>query len=142
MNHAIQPLHDMSPAEVDVLEDHIYDYNRRATGHDDALGLAFVVRDGRQRVIAACAGYSWAGSSELRQLWVDEDYRGRGYGRDLLRAFIEAAAHRGVRQIWAASYDFQAPALYERAGFERMAEFVGWPSGHSNVILKLNLPVE
>jgi ribosomal protein S18 acetylase RimI-like enzyme len=140
MNHAIQPFHDMSSAEVDAIEDHIYDHNRQATGYDDAQGLAFVIRDEQSRIIATCAGYTWAGSSELKQLWVDKVYRGRGYGRDLLHAFIEEAARRGVEQIWVASYDFQAPALYESAGFERMAEFVGWPSGHSNVLLRLRLP--
>ncbi|TGQ06113.1 N-acetyltransferase, partial [Mesorhizobium sp. M00.F.Ca.ET.217.01.1.1] len=25
--------------------------------------------------------------------------------------------------------------LYESSGFERMAEFAGWPEGHSNIIL-------
>jgi hypothetical protein len=25
--------------------------------------------------------------------------------------------------------------MYEKAGFKRMAEFEGWPEGHSNVIL-------
>ncbi|TGV75275.1 N-acetyltransferase, partial [Mesorhizobium sp. M00.F.Ca.ET.158.01.1.1] len=34
-----------------------------------------------------------------------------------------------------ASHDFQAPGLYEKAGFERMAELAGWPEGHSNIIL-------
>jgi hypothetical protein len=34
-----------------------------------------------------------------------------------------------------ASYDFQAPEMYEKAGFERVAEFEGWPEGHVNVIL-------
>ena len=91
MSSNIQPQHDLSLAEIDAIEDHLYDYNRRATGHSDARGLAFVIRDQQQRIIAACAGYSWAGSAELKQLWVDEGYRGRGYGRDLLHVFIEEA---------------------------------------------------
>jgi len=36
------------------------------------------------RTIAVAAGYSWAATSELKQLWVDEAYRGRGYARGLL----------------------------------------------------------
>jgi ribosomal protein S18 acetylase RimI-like enzyme len=40
-----------------------------------------------------------------------------------------------VRQIWVASYDFQAPGMYEKAGFKRMAEFEGWPEGHVNMVL-------
>jgi ribosomal protein S18 acetylase RimI-like enzyme len=34
-----------------------------------------------------------------------------------------------------ASYDFQAPGLYEKAGFKRVAEFAGWPEGHANIVL-------
>ena len=135
MSPDIQPRHDLSPAEIDAVEDDIYDHNRRATGRDDGLGLGFTIEDEAGRTIGVAAGYSWAGVSELKQMWIDEAYRGRGYGRQLLDAFVAEAARRGVRRIWVASYDFQAPAWYENAGFERMAEFAGWPEGHSNVIL-------
>ncbi len=50
-------------------------------------------------------------------------------------SFGAEACRRGVRRIWVASYDFQAPDLYEKAGFERIAEFEGWPEGHVNVAL-------
>jgi N-acetylglutamate synthase-like GNAT family acetyltransferase len=53
----------------------------------------------------------------------------------LLDAFIDEARRRGMRRIWVQSHDFQAPAFYEKAGFARMAEFPGWPDGHSNVII-------
>jgi ribosomal protein S18 acetylase RimI-like enzyme len=52
-----------------------------------------------------------------------------------LNAFVTEARSRGVLQIWVASYDFQAPGMYEKAGFKRMAEFEGWPEGHTNVVL-------
>jgi ribosomal protein S18 acetylase RimI-like enzyme len=135
MTALIQPRHDLSPDEIDAVEDNLYDHNRRATGRDDGQGLGFVIRDEAGRTIAIAAGYSWAGTSELKQMWVDEAYRGRGYARKLLNAFVAEAARRGVRRIWLASYDFQAPAKYEKAGFKRMAEFEGWPEGHTNVIL-------
>ena len=77
-------------------------------------------------MIGVAAGYTWAGSSELKQMWIDEVFRGRGYARELLNAFVAEAASRGVRQIWVASYDF----------FRRVAEFAGWPEGHSNVLCK------
>jgi ribosomal protein S18 acetylase RimI-like enzyme len=131
----VQAQHDLSPGEIDAIENHIYEHNRRATGCDDGRGLAFVIRDEVGRTVGVAAGYSWAGTSELKQMWVDEAYRGYGYGRDLLNAFVAEAVSRGVRQIWVVSYDFQAPGWYEKAGFKREAEFVGWPEGHSNVVL-------
>ena len=86
-------------------------------------------------MIGVAAGYTWAGISELRQIWVDERYRGCGYARALLNAFVTEAGNRGVRRIWVSSYDFQAPEMYEKAGFKRMAEFKDWPEGHINVVL-------
>ena len=127
--------HDLSPDEIDAIEDRLYGHNSASTGHDDARGIGFVMHDDAGRIIAAAAGYTWAGTSELKQLWVDEAYRGRGYGRALLDAFVMEAGMRGVRRIWVASHDFQAPHMYEKAGFTRMAEFDGWPDGHINVIL-------
>ena len=76
-----------------------------------------------------------AGVSEIKQMRVDQAFRGRGYGRALLAAMVAEARRRGVSRIWVASYDFQAPGMYEREGFKRMAEFADWPEGRVNVIL-------
>ena len=131
----IESRHDLSPKEVDAIEDRLYDHNSHATGRHDGQGLGFVIRDKAREMIGVAAGYTWAGTSELKQMWVDEAYRGRGYARALLDAFVAEARSRGVRRIWVASYDFQAPGMYEKAGFERMAGFEGWPEGHINVVL-------
>jgi GNAT superfamily N-acetyltransferase len=132
---AIQPQDDLSSIEIDAIEERLYDHNRRAISCSDGRGLGFVMRDEAEHIIGVAAGYSWAGTSELKQMWIDEAHRGRGYARRLLNAFVAEAASRGVRRIWVASYDFQAPEMYQRAGFERMAVFEGWPEGHSNIVL-------
>ena len=136
----IQAQHDLSSIEIDSIEERIYDDNRRAIGRNDGQGLGFVIQDEAGRTIGVAAGYSWAGTSELKQMWIDEAYRGRGYARALLDAFVAEARSRGVRRIWVASYDFQAPGMYEKAGFTRVAEFEGWPEGHINVVLCKTLP--
>jgi N-acetylglutamate synthase-like GNAT family acetyltransferase len=131
----IEARHDLSPNEIDAIEDRIYDHNSRATGRNDAQGLGFVIRNETGQMIGVAAGYTWSATSELKQMWIHESYRGRGYGRALLNAFVAEASGRGVRRIWVQSHDFQAPAMYEKAGFTRMAEFEGWPDEHVNVVL-------
>jgi GNAT superfamily N-acetyltransferase len=131
----IEPRHDLSPDEIDAIEGRLYDHNSHATGRGDGRGLGFVIRDEAGHLIGVAAGHTWSGTSELKQMWIDQAHRGRGYARALLNAFIAEARNRGVRRIWVASYDFQAPEMYEKAGFKRMAEFEGWPEGHVNVIL-------
>jgi len=135
MTTLAQPQHDLSAIEIDAFEDRIYAYNRQAVGRDDAQGLGFVIRDAAGRIVGVATGFSWAGTCELKQMWIDEAHRGRGYARALLNAFAAEADARGVRRIWVQSHDFQAPGMYEKAGFVRVAEFANWPEGHSNVIL-------
>lgn len=129
-----QAEHDLPTADLDAIEERLNNENRRLTGRDDDRALVFALRDDKGRAIGIASGYSWAGIAELRLMWVDEAYRGLGHGKGLLDAFVEEAAARGIRRIWVSTHDFQAPALYENAGFVRMAEFVGWPEGHSNII--------
>jgi len=135
MTPHLETRHDLTPNEVDAIEDRLYEHNSQATGRHDGQGLGFVIRNEAGQMVGVAAGYTWAGISELKQMWVDKAYRGRGYARALLDAFVDEARGRGARRIWVASYDFQAPGMYEKAGFKRMTEFEGWPEGHVNVVL-------
>ena len=130
----VEAKHDLSANEVAAVEERIYEHNRKATGARDGRNLGFVIRAETGDVIGAALGYSWAAIAELRQLWVAEGYRGRGMGRALLNSFVDEARRRGVRRIWLASYDFQAPQLYERARFVHVADLNDWPIGHTNSI--------
>lgn len=131
----LQAEHDLSSAELSAIEERLNNDNRRLTGRGDDAGLVYVLRDDAGQAVGIAAGYSWAGIAELKLMWVDEACRGLGHGRKLLDAFVTEAANRGARRVWVSTHDFQAPGLYERAGFERMAELSGWPEGHSNIIL-------
>lgn len=130
----IEANHDLTANEVATVERRLYEHNREATRAGDGRDLGFVIRGATNDVVGAALGYSWAGIAELKQLWVAEGYRGRGMGRALLDSFVDEARRRGVRRIWLASYDFQAPLFYERAGFIHVADFKDWPIGHTNSI--------
>ena len=132
----IRPRHDLSLRDIECLEDRLYDHNRRATGKHDGQRLAFVALDSAGQQIGAIAGYTWAGIAEIKQLWVDEAHRRTGIGRRLLDAAIAEASHRHCQCVWVMSYEFQAPGLYEKCGFERVAELQDWPPGYSHVVLR------
>ena len=132
----ILPRHDLSITEVDRLEDRLYEHNSRATGRDDGRSLSFVVVDEHGVEVGVIAGYSWAAMAEIKQLWVEEGHRGRGYGRKLLEAALAEAMIRGCQSVWALSYSFQAPGLYEKCGFEKIAELSDWPPGHTHIVLR------
>lgn len=131
----LETRHNATATDIEWVEDRLYEHNRAATGRSDGDGLGFVARDDDGAIIGVANGYNWAGIAELKQMWVAEAHRGKGIARQLLNAFISEAKARGVKRIWLASYSFQAPKMYEKFGFRRVAEFEGWPDGHTNVFL-------
>ena len=70
--HFVKPQHDLSSIVIDAIEVCLDNYNRRAIGRNDSRGLGIVIRDETGRTIGVAAGYSWAGTSELKQMWIDE----------------------------------------------------------------------
>ena len=112
---------DPTPDDVQYLEDRIYEFNAGATGIADGELLTFVVRD-RERIVAGICGNTWGGTCELRQFWVDEARRHQGLGTELFRAAEQEARRRGCTQIVLMTFSFQAPAFYDRHGFELVAD--------------------
>lgn len=65
-----------------------------------------------------------AETAELKRIWTDSGYRQRGYAKALLVALEAVIAERGYRRIYLTTGDRQpeAEALYESAGYTRLAE--------------------
>ena len=61
MTLQIEPRHNLSPNELDAIEDRLDDHNSRATGRHDGRGLGFVIRDNAGQMVGVAAGYTWAG---------------------------------------------------------------------------------
>ena len=109
---------------------------------DDGRNLAFFRRflapseDGllvgawdEDRLVGFACSY-WTFSSTvaddialMNDLFVEEDYRGRGVGHALIDATVEAARERGLHHVeWFTATDNEvAQRLYDRTGAERSA---------------------
>lgn len=130
---------DPSVAEIDFLEDRLYEFNREATGIDDGQGLGVFVRGDDGEIRAAVAGHTWGGCCEIRQVWVDEPLRRQGLGTRLLAAAEAEARRRGCTQLILNTHSFQAPAFYTRRGYTRVGEASDYPRGHSLISLRKQL---
>ena len=133
---------DPTPAEIDFLEDRLYEFNARETGIFDALSLAIFGRDEHGEVVAGLCGHTWGGCCEIRQVWVHERHRGQGVGRQLLELAETEARRRGCSQIILATHSFQAPEFYRRLGFELVDSIPEYPRGHQHLLLRKRLGQE
>jgi GNAT superfamily N-acetyltransferase len=129
---------DPTPDEVQYLEDRIYEFNSSATGIADGELLAFFVRQ-RDRIVAGICGNTWGGTCEVRQFWVEESRRHCGLGTKLFQAAEREAQRRGCTQIVLTTFSFQAPAFYERHGFEVVATIDDHPRGYRNLLMRKRL---
>jgi GNAT superfamily N-acetyltransferase len=109
---------DPSPDDVQYLEDRIYEFNSRVTSIAGGEWLAIFVRDERDCIVAGICGNTWGGVCEIRQFWVEESRRHRGLGTELFLAAEREARRRGCTQMLLMTFSFQAPAFYQRNGFE------------------------
>ena len=101
-------------------------YNKRAAGYH--VQTFSMVRRENGRIRAAGRGHVYLGALEVRGLWVDEDLRGEGVGRALLRAIEDEARRRGASRAMLYTYSWQAEGFYRAEGYETYARF-DFPDG-------------
>jgi GNAT superfamily N-acetyltransferase len=124
-----------SPAEDQFLEDRLYEFNCDRTKQSDGQLFGFFIRNEQQEIVAGLSGWTWAQACEIRALWVHPAWRGQGYGKDLLEAAEQEARIRGCTVILISSYSFQAPAFYQKYGYELAWQLNDFPPGHQQCYL-------
>ena len=121
--------------EQGFLEARLYEHNRAQTEQDDGQLFAFFVRNQLQEIVAGISGWTWAHACEIRDLWVHPTLRGQGYGQRLLTSAEQEAQLRGCKVILISSYSFQAPAFYQKRGYELAWQLNDFPPGHQYCFL-------
>jgi GNAT superfamily N-acetyltransferase len=99
-------------------------------GHAELLPLAVLLRDDTGVAVGGLWGrtvYAWL---MIEMLFVPVSLRGRGLGSALVRAAEDAARARGCIGVRVETFEFQAPAFYQRLGFMLAAVQVDLPPGH------------
>ncbi len=129
---------ETNPAAADVqfLDERIYEFNAAVTGVDDGTFLTILVRDDGGTIVAGLHGWTWGDCCEIKLLWVHADRRRQGLGSRLLAAAEGEARRRGARQVLLASHTFQAPPFYHRHGYATLFVIEGYPSPHGQHYLR------
>jgi len=66
----------------------------------------------------------------LDLLWVKEDLRRQGYGKQLLSKAEDIARERGAKNVFLDTFSFQAPEFYQKYGYQVYGELPDFPTGH------------
>lgn len=131
---------DATAAEVGIM---IEGLGRNILKHLGNIELGKSIRiflhDQANKTIGGVVGELFGGWVYISLLWVDENYRNRGFGADLLSRLEGAALQLGCRNAHLDTYSYEARPFYERAGYEVFARLDDYPPRHCKYFLKKRL---
>jgi GNAT superfamily N-acetyltransferase len=101
--------------------------------------IAVFIRNEHGEVMGGVWGYVnwnwlWIGA-----VWLSDDLRGAGRGRQMMEALEDAARARGCRHSHLDTFSYQARPFYEGLGYEVFATLDDYPPGHQRFFMKKTL---
>jgi ribosomal protein S18 acetylase RimI-like enzyme len=124
----------VSASEVDFLTKKI---NSETADFGGAVPFAFFMRDDDDRIIAGANGFVIYGAIYTDQLWVDNDFRGRGYALDIMGKIHELGMQSGCTMATVQTMNFQnACDFYKKLGYEVDFERNGYIKKSSCMFMK------
>ena len=131
------------PFEIKYLEEPAWDaigggltdFNTRQAGDDKGKNLCFVLQTPEWKIVGGVIGATYWDWLYVNLMWVREDLRGQGFGRQLLEKAEAEARQRGAKRAYLDTFSFQAPAFYKKLGYEEFGRLEDFPVGHTRYFL-------
>src|ERR1044072_3529803 len=97
-------------------------FNRVQTGNERPRSVAYFLRAERSEIVGGVQGTLWGRSMHIDGLWVDDGYRGQGFGSRLMKAIEAYAASHNHSLVYLETTSFQALPFYRGLSYEVFGE--------------------
>lgn len=72
-------------------------------------------------------------------MWLEKSYRGKGYGKALVKEAEKIAKAKGCLFAHTSTFSYQSPEFYKSCGYEVFAELKDYPNGIVQYFLRKKL---
>ena len=110
-----------------IIGDLIRSYNRSKREVSESEPLNLYVEDEHGEIMAGLVAETFGNWLEIEYLFVKEDLRGQGIGSQLLQRAESEAKKRNCRFAFVNTYQFQAPAFYQKHGYKEVFTLKDYP---------------
>ena len=110
-----------------IIGDLIRSYNRSKREVAESEPLNLYVEDEYGEIMAGLVAETFGNWLEIEYLFVKEDLRGQGIGSQLLHQAESEAKMRNCRFAFVNTYQFQAPAFYQKHGYQEVFILKDYP---------------
>ena len=120
-------LENIESQKSQVIGDLIRSYNRSKREAAESEPLNLYVEDDSGELMAGLVAETFGNWLEIEYLFVKEDLRGKGIGSKLLQQAESEAKKRNCRSVFVNTYQFQAPAFYQKHGYQEVFTLKDYP---------------
>ena len=110
-----------------IIGDLIRSYNRSKREAAESEPLNLYVEDEHGEIMAGLVAETFGNWLEIEYLFVKEDLRGQGIGSQLLHQAESEAKKKNCRYVFVNTYQFQAPAFYQKHGYKEVFTLKDYP---------------
>ena len=110
-----------------IIGDLIRSYNRSKREVAESEPLNLYVEDEHGEIMAGLVAETFGNWLEIEYLFVKEDLRGQGIGSQLLHQAESEAKKRNCRFAFVNTYQFQAPAFYQKHDYQEVFTLKDYP---------------
>lgn len=102
-------------------------------GQYQAAPLHVYALDRQGEIVGGLTGWTHSLRAwlDIGVMWVKEEWRGQGIGRELMRRAEEEARRRGCLHARVSTSDHQAPRFYEKLGYTLYGKLENCPPGET-----------
>ena len=133
LTFTLQP--DPALEERNRILDPLSAYNEAKAGPGKKKEFAFSVHSETGEFVGGLLGFTHWNHFFVYAVFVDQDFRRAGIGRELMRRAEALALQHGCDAIYLDTFDFQAPGFYEKLGFRVFGKLEDYPLGHQRFYL-------
>ena len=120
-------LENIESQKSQIIGDLIRSYNRSKREVAKSEPLNLYVEDEHGEIMAGLVAETFGNWLEIEYLFVKEDLRGQGIGSQLLQQAESEAKKRNCRFAFVNTYQFQAPAFYQKYGYKEVFTLKDYP---------------
>jgi GNAT superfamily N-acetyltransferase len=103
-------------------------YNDKKMGKQKYRRVALSLRD-KGAIVGGIVGEVWMTVLFIQYFWIEERFRGKGHGTELIEKIEEEARRFGAVRSYLDTMSVQAPGFYRACGYEAFGAIEGYPGG-------------
>ena len=120
-------LENTKSQKAQEIGDLIRSYNRSKREAAESEPLNIYVEDDSGELMAGLVAETFGNWLEIEYLFVKEELRRQGIGTQLLQQAESEAKKRNCRFAFVNTYQFQAPAFYQKHGYQEVFTLKDYP---------------